>query len=539
MALTGKTNEEKVWNYLYLKIKNKYGVAGLMGNLEAESGFNPIDLEDSYQKKLGQTDQSYTDGVNSGKYSNFVHDKAGYGLAQWTFWSRKKALLEYARETKKVSIGDLEMQLEFLVTELEEEYPKVWKVLVNAKTVREASNSALLDYERPKDQGTTAQNKRASYGQTIYDKYAGEKEEIAVKAAEELLETLAKNTWAKYLTSTGAHWISNSGSDENGGISGGKAGDQTGNEWKFRSWYERPWTCVLRYPDSKVALKIAELACEAASNDKIGYDQSQRMTYWAQLQKAGYRPSKITTACEADCSAGVIANTRAAGYLLNISKLKDLKASYTGDMRTGFKNAGFEVLTDSKYTSSTAYLLPGDILLNDSHHTATNLTLGSAVRNQTVIVDIGQTEEIIFNTLQRGSKGELVKTMQTMLIACGYSCGSAGADGDFGANTAAALRQFQKEQGLVVDGVYGPKSKAALEKLYQNKKQEATSFKPYLVKVTAKSLNVRDKASTNGAIVGKITDKGVYTIVDKKGSWGKLKSGAGWISLNYTKKLNK
>ena len=48
------------------------------------------------------------------------------------------------------------MQLEFLVTELEEEYPKVWKVLVNAKTVREASNSALLDYERPKDQGTTA-----------------------------------------------------------------------------------------------------------------------------------------------------------------------------------------------------------------------------------------------------------------------------------------------------------------------------------------------------------------------------------------------
>ena len=41
------------------------------------------------------------------------------------------------------------MQLEFLVTELQEEYPKVWKVLTTAKTVREASNSALLDYERP------------------------------------------------------------------------------------------------------------------------------------------------------------------------------------------------------------------------------------------------------------------------------------------------------------------------------------------------------------------------------------------------------
>ena len=536
MALTGKTNEEKVWNYLYAKIKNKYGVAGLMGNLEAESGFNPIDLEDTYEKKLGYTDQSYTDGVNSGKYDNFIHDKAGYGLAQWTFWSRKKALYEYARLTKKVSIGDLEMQLEFLVTELQEEYPKVWKVLTTAKTVREASNSALLDYERPADQSTTAQNKRASYGQTFYDRYAGEKEEAAVKATEELLETLSKNTWAKYLTATTAHWISNSGSDEKSGISGGQAGDQTGNEWKFRSWYDRPWSCVLRYPDSNVALKIAELSCEAASNDKIGYDQSQRMTYWTQLQKAGYRPSKITTACEADCSAGVIANTRAAGYLLNISKLKDLKASYTGDMRTGYKNAGFEVLTDSKYTTSTAYLLPGDILLNDNHHTATNLTIGSAVRKQTVIVNPGQTaEEIKINVLQIGSKGELVKTMQKMLIACGYSCGSAGADGDFGNQTAKALRQFQKDQGLVIDGVYGPKSKAALEKAYESKK--GSSFKPYLVKVTAKSLNIRDKASTNGAIVGKITDKGVYTIVEKTGSWGKLKSGAGWISLNYTKRI--
>lgn len=50
---------------------------------------------------------------------------------------------------------------------------------------------------------------------------------------------------------------------------------------------------------------------------------------------------------------------------------------YTGNMRAGLKAAGFEVLTDSKYLTSDAYLLEGDILLNDNAHVATNLTDGA------------------------------------------------------------------------------------------------------------------------------------------------------------------
>jgi len=65
---------------------------------------------------------------------------------------------------------------------------------------------------------------------------------------------------------------------------------------------------------------------------------------------------------------------------------------------------------------------------------------------------------------------------------------------------------------------------------------------PYKVKVTASSLNIRHNAGTNSNIVGCITDKGVYTIIDEKNapgasSWGKLKSGIGWISLDFAKKL--
>ena len=68
-------------------------------------------------------------------------------------------------------------------------------------------------------------------------------------------------------------------------------------------------------------------------------------------------------------------------------------------------------------------------------------------------------------------------------------------------------------------------------------KDKPTAFKPYKVQVTTSALNIRKGAGTNYAVSGSIRDKGVYTIVAEKDGWGKLKSGAGWISLAYTKKL--
>lgn len=59
----------------------------------------------------------------------------------------------------------------------------------------------------------------------------------------------------------------------------------------------------------------------------------------------------------------------------------------------------------------------------------------------------------------------------------------------------------------------------------------------YLVKVTANALNIRKGPGTNYGINGTITDKGTYTIIETKGNWGKLKSGAGWICLDYTKRV--
>lgn len=108
---------------------------------------------------------------------------------------------------------------------------------------------------------------------------------------------------------------------------------QTGIEWYLRLWYDRPWNCVIRHPNSKVRELIAELAVKAAKNGKIGYDQDKRVTYWSQLQKVGYDPSKIIVPCEEDCSAGVMANVKAAGYLLDIEALKNVPITSTWYMR--------------------------------------------------------------------------------------------------------------------------------------------------------------------------------------------------------------
>lgn len=73
-------------------------------------------------------------------------------------------------------------------------------------------------------------------------------------------------------------------------------------------------------------------------------------------------------------------------------------------------------------------------------------------------------------TIQFGSEGSAVKSVQTRLIALGYSCGSAGADGDFGSGTQAAVIKFQKAMKIDADGIVGPDTYAALDKAEKDKK---------------------------------------------------------------------
>lgn len=171
-AIDAADPEQTIWNTLQDAIGNAYGTAGLMGNLYAESALKPGNLQNTGNKALGMTDEQFVAAVDSGKYSadKFIHDGYGMGLAQWTYYSRKQALLNYVKAAGK-SIGDLETQLAFLLKEIKG-YTSVWNTLTTASSVREASNAVLTQYERPADQSEAAQAKRAGYGQTYYEKYA-------------------------------------------------------------------------------------------------------------------------------------------------------------------------------------------------------------------------------------------------------------------------------------------------------------------------------------------------------------------------------
>lgn len=194
------TNEQLIWNYFKSHGLNDFGTAGLMGNLYAESGLNPKNLQQTYERKLGYSDDSYTDAVDHGIYMNFVKDSAGYGIAQWTFWSRKQALLSFAKSREK-SIGDLNMQLDFLMKELREGYIGVLNTLCNATSVLEASNEVLFRFERPANQDESVQAKRCAFGQRYYDLFANRQNEYSFDFAElfaELRKALQNNKCSEY-----------------------------------------------------------------------------------------------------------------------------------------------------------------------------------------------------------------------------------------------------------------------------------------------------------------------------------------------------
>lgn len=174
-------SKQIIWDYFKQKGFTDYGIAGLMGNLYVESGFNPKNLQNNGNKALNMTDEEYTAAVDSGKYTfeRFQKDSYGYGLAQWTYHSRKASLFNFAKKQKK-SIGDLQMQLDFLWSELKG-YKAVVDTLKTAKTVREASDAVMLKFERPADQSEKARAKRASYAETLYNEFCATFKTVTVE----------------------------------------------------------------------------------------------------------------------------------------------------------------------------------------------------------------------------------------------------------------------------------------------------------------------------------------------------------------------
>lgn len=156
---------QTIYNALVKNGATHMGACGLIGNLQAESGLIPIRKQGDFTSDYS-TSQDYTDGVNNGSISEetFVNDSIGYGLAQWTYYTRKQALY-----TKKVndgydSIGNLQLAIDYLLIELCNSYADVWNVLCTSDDLRTCSDKVLHDFESPKDQSESVEIERYNLG---------------------------------------------------------------------------------------------------------------------------------------------------------------------------------------------------------------------------------------------------------------------------------------------------------------------------------------------------------------------------------------
>jgi hypothetical protein len=149
----------------------------------AESALRPNNLQDSFERSLGHTDASYTAAVDNGSYTRtqFINDRAGYGLVQWTFSTRKAALFDFAK-SRNSSIGDLRMQLDFMWQELQS-FRSTMDALRNATNLLMASNAVVTQYLKPAGNNTpSVQERRAGFGQGYFDRFS-QRQPVASAAA--------------------------------------------------------------------------------------------------------------------------------------------------------------------------------------------------------------------------------------------------------------------------------------------------------------------------------------------------------------------
>lgn len=412
---------KQIWDFLKAEGFNDYGVAGLMGNLDAESGLRSNNLQDTHSIEFGLTDVQYTAAVDNGTYANFVYDEAGYGLAQWTYWSRKQNLLNYARSKNK-SIGDLEMQLGFLCKELRENYTNsVYNILKTTTSVQEASDAVLMNFERPYN-AAAYKSKRASMGQVYYNRYAGStaKKEVysMIEFQKGRTDKIAPNFQYKEFDCQGKGCCSTTLIDEK----------LVAYVQQIRDHFGKPITITSPY------------RCETHNKRVSGATKSYHMQgKAADIVVQGVSSREVAKYAESIGILGIgLYETSADGYFTHIDT-RSSKAFWYGQSeqpRTTFGGAPSASASTSTNTSS-------------SNTSNTSSTYHKATSKYSV--------QLLY--LQLGDRGRDVQVLQELLKIRGYNVETSG---EFDEATKTAVKDFQKKTGQSQDGIVGAKT---MEKL--------------------------------------------------------------------------
>ena len=298
--------------------------------------------------------------------------------------------------------------------------------------------------------------------------------------------------------------------DENGKISGGKAGDQTGEEVSTQEWYQhkKGWVCI-RAKKEEQREKIAWDMEAACKNNNIGYDQGQNQTLYAAARQVGFDCSKVTTKCETDCARLVRVCVLYAGI-----QARDF---YTGDEVEKLQATGaFDILREPRYTEAPDYLKRGDILVTKTKgHTVVVLEDGPKAHHRT------------HTTLRKGSEGPEVSELQQDLNLFCYRDNKGeklAVDGSFGSKTKAAVQNLQKDQGLTVDGICGPITWGKIDDMLAM---------IYRIRIKT-NLNLREGPGTEYPVKKVLQEGQTFLSTRKASGWLYLPLPEGWVSEKYT-----
>ena len=480
-------NESRIWGFLIGKIGNPFGAAGMMGNLYAESGLNPRNLQNTFEKRFGFSDDEYTEAVDSGTYNSFCFDGAGYGLAQWTYWSRKTRLLSMARE-QGCSIGDLDLQLEVLWSEVQAS-KGVLKVLTSASSVREASDVVLTKFERPADQSEAVKIRRAAYGQTYYDMFEGG---IAVATAIER-RVKVRDMYRKII---GRNIYSQ----------------------RLRNYCYTPYKDGRYYSDCSSSVSYAY----KQAGEGFGIMRTTDMYASAKfedvpvvIEKGQIKNPDVLQIGDMLLFAGSDAGRKKWGYVGHVEMVGEISAGKVilyGHGSGNPKKHDMVSYCRTRYNSRTGNTPLGRKLL---------LKVRRFIRDDSTQTPAPDTDRI----LKKGDKGEAVKAMQQALMKAGWSFPRYGADGDFGSETEANVKGFQRTEGLPVTGIYDEATRAALMR----------KIGAGLVEITGGTVNVRSGPGTNNGIIGVAKKGEKYEYGLTTDGWVQInfKGATGWVSTKY------
>lgn len=137
-------NAKEIYDILRAGGLSRAGALGMLGNMMAESSLIP-NIAQRGMTKL--SDEQYTAAADNGLL-DFVNDSVGYGLCQWTYNTRKRELLSYAKRSG-TSVGDGRMQCVFCLRELKDYFPNVFQTLCTSTNIEECADLICTQFERP------------------------------------------------------------------------------------------------------------------------------------------------------------------------------------------------------------------------------------------------------------------------------------------------------------------------------------------------------------------------------------------------------